>query len=331
VGSDPLGSEKEVIMAQVWLITGCSRGLGLALAEAVLAAGHSLVATARNPAQLADLVERHGDRVRALTLDVTDPHAAVDAVGAAVGAFGRLDVLVNNAGGSWKKLGGWPFPAISGCDLLAFLVVHDPSLGAGPMDFPIIDLMDQEGCRNKLFDLLHPEGHFCPSCGAREGLTIHRRHPDSPVVDYRCKACRRVFNMFTGTQWQGTHLNPAQILLILRGVAQGVPTAKLAREVGISRQHLLKLRHRMQANALDSVDHSPLPDDQTEADEMYQNAGEKRGAAQGPRRPAASPSQPGQGPRHLGDGPAAGPRGGRAGQQTAVVTSGSPEQLGRVG
>ena len=85
-------------MAQVWLITGSSRGLGRALAEAVLAAGHKLVATARNPAQLADLVERYGDQVRTLALDVTDPHAAGDAIEAAVEAFGRLDVLVNNAG-----------------------------------------------------------------------------------------------------------------------------------------------------------------------------------------------------------------------------------------
>ena len=81
--------------------------------------------------------------------------------------------------------------------------------------------------------------------------------------------------MFTGTPWQGTHLSPAQILLILRGIAQGVPTAKLAREVGISRQHLLRLRHEIQARALAAADRSPLPDDQTEADEMYQNAGKK--------------------------------------------------------
>jgi NAD(P)-dependent dehydrogenase (short-subunit alcohol dehydrogenase family) len=85
-------------MAQVWLITGSSRGLGRALADAVLAAGHALVATARNPAQLADLVERHGERVRAVALDVTDPRAADDAVNAALAAFGRLDVLANNAG-----------------------------------------------------------------------------------------------------------------------------------------------------------------------------------------------------------------------------------------
>jgi NAD(P)-dependent dehydrogenase (short-subunit alcohol dehydrogenase family) len=85
-------------MAKVWLITGSSRGLGRALADAVLAAGNQLVATARNPSQLADLAERYGDQVRTLALDVTDPLSARDAIEAAVEAFGRLDVLVNNAG-----------------------------------------------------------------------------------------------------------------------------------------------------------------------------------------------------------------------------------------
>jgi NAD(P)-dependent dehydrogenase (short-subunit alcohol dehydrogenase family) len=85
-------------MSRVWLITGSSRGLGRALAEAVLAAGHKLVATARNPAQLADLVERYGDQVRAVALDVTNEQAAARAVALAIEVFGRLDVLVNNAG-----------------------------------------------------------------------------------------------------------------------------------------------------------------------------------------------------------------------------------------
>jgi NAD(P)-dependent dehydrogenase (short-subunit alcohol dehydrogenase family) len=86
------------MMSRVWLITGSSRGLGRALAEAVLAAGHKLVATARNPAQLADLVERYGDQVSAVALDVTNEPAAARAVVLATEAFGRLDVLVNNAG-----------------------------------------------------------------------------------------------------------------------------------------------------------------------------------------------------------------------------------------
>jgi NAD(P)-dependent dehydrogenase (short-subunit alcohol dehydrogenase family) len=85
-------------MSKVWLITGSSRGLGRALAEAVLAAGHKLVGTARNPAQLGDLVKRYGDQVRTVALDVTDDRAADNAIQAAVNAFGRLDVLVNNAG-----------------------------------------------------------------------------------------------------------------------------------------------------------------------------------------------------------------------------------------
>ncbi|HWO36956.1 MAG TPA: oxidoreductase [Candidatus Acidoferrum sp.] len=85
-------------MAKVWLITGSSRGLGRALAEAVLSAGDKLVATARTLAQLADLVRRFGDQVRTVALDVTDERAAVNAVQGAINAFGRLDVLVNNAG-----------------------------------------------------------------------------------------------------------------------------------------------------------------------------------------------------------------------------------------
>lgn len=85
-------------MSKVWLVTGSSRGLGRDIAEAVLAHGDRLVATARRPEQLADLVERYGDQVRAVALDVADPAAARVAVDEAVKAFGRLDVLVNNAG-----------------------------------------------------------------------------------------------------------------------------------------------------------------------------------------------------------------------------------------
>ncbi len=85
-------------MSQVWLITGSSRGLGRALAEAVLAAGHKLIATARQSAQLSDLKGKCGDQVRLVDLDVTDAAAALDAVRVARDAFGRLDVLANNAG-----------------------------------------------------------------------------------------------------------------------------------------------------------------------------------------------------------------------------------------
>ncbi|PTL81252.1 oxidoreductase [Vitiosangium sp. GDMCC 1.1324] len=85
-------------MSKVWLITGSSRGLGRELAKAVLAAGHRLVATARKPEELHELVTQYGDRVRAVALDVKDPAAARAAVAEATSAFGRLDVVVNNAG-----------------------------------------------------------------------------------------------------------------------------------------------------------------------------------------------------------------------------------------
>jgi NAD(P)-dependent dehydrogenase (short-subunit alcohol dehydrogenase family) len=85
-------------MTQVFLVTGSSRGLGREIAEAALAAGNRVVATARRPEQLADLVERYGDQVRAVALDVTVPRKAEAAVRTAVDEFGRLDVLVNNAG-----------------------------------------------------------------------------------------------------------------------------------------------------------------------------------------------------------------------------------------
>jgi transposase-like protein len=157
------------------------------------------------------------------------------------------------------------------------------------MDFPILDLMDQPACYQRLLGLLHPGGLTCPRCQAgRDRYTAHRRRDGSPVVDYRCKDCRRVFNLFTGTPWQGTHRTPAEVLLTLRGFAQGTPTAKSARELGVSRRHLLELRHRVQARAAAAADRTPLPDDVVEADEVYQNAGEKRGPAYRPRRPAAA-------------------------------------------
>jgi NAD(P)-dependent dehydrogenase (short-subunit alcohol dehydrogenase family) len=85
-------------MPKVFFLTGATRGLGRQLAEATLAAGHELVATARRPDRLADLADRYGRRVLPVALDVADPDAAAAAVAAGLEAFGRLDVVVNNAG-----------------------------------------------------------------------------------------------------------------------------------------------------------------------------------------------------------------------------------------
>jgi NAD(P)-dependent dehydrogenase (short-subunit alcohol dehydrogenase family) len=85
-------------VSKVWFITGSSRGFGREFAEAALARGDRVAATARDPAAVSDLVERHGDAVLPLELDVTDRARAVAAVGEAVEHFGRLDIVVNNAG-----------------------------------------------------------------------------------------------------------------------------------------------------------------------------------------------------------------------------------------
>ena len=85
-------------MAQVWLVTGSSRGLGRAIVEAGLAAGNKVLATARDIESLHDLLERHGDQIKLFALDVTDESAAASAVKAAIGAFGSLEVVINNAG-----------------------------------------------------------------------------------------------------------------------------------------------------------------------------------------------------------------------------------------
>lgn len=81
-----------------WFVTGSSRGFGFAWADAALERGDRVVATARDLERLAPLVERHGDAVLPLPLDVTDRAAVLAAVGRAAAHFGSLDVVVNNAG-----------------------------------------------------------------------------------------------------------------------------------------------------------------------------------------------------------------------------------------
>ncbi len=83
---------------KVWLITGSGNGLGRHIAEAALAAGDSVIAGARRTEELAPLVTKYGERVKPVTLEVRDEAAAKAAVQLAVNTFGRLDVLVNNAG-----------------------------------------------------------------------------------------------------------------------------------------------------------------------------------------------------------------------------------------
>jgi NAD(P)-dependent dehydrogenase (short-subunit alcohol dehydrogenase family) len=85
-------------MSKIWFITGSSRGFGRALVRAALRDDGSVAATARRPEQLADLVAEFGDRIHPIRLDVTQPDVVRTAVSEAKQRFGRLDVVVNNAG-----------------------------------------------------------------------------------------------------------------------------------------------------------------------------------------------------------------------------------------
>lgn len=85
-------------MAKVWFITGSARGLGRHLAAAALANGDKVAATARHPEQLKDLAEKYPDHIYPLALDVTNPDQIITAVEHTIQQFGRIDVLVNNAG-----------------------------------------------------------------------------------------------------------------------------------------------------------------------------------------------------------------------------------------
>lgn len=85
-------------MKKVWFITGCSTGFGRSLAKEVLAKGHQVVVTARKTADIEDIIKDYPNTAFALTLDVTVAQQIVEAVKKAIGKFGRIDVLVNNAG-----------------------------------------------------------------------------------------------------------------------------------------------------------------------------------------------------------------------------------------
>src|SRR5260221_6945471 len=96
--SEGTGEKEESGQMSVWLITDSSRGFGRALVHAALERGNSVVATARQPEHLQDVVDAHPHDVLALPLDVTDAGAVKGAVRTGVERFGRIDVVVNNAG-----------------------------------------------------------------------------------------------------------------------------------------------------------------------------------------------------------------------------------------
>jgi transposase-like protein len=146
------------------------------------------------------------------------------------------------------------------------------------MEFPITDLLSQEQSEAWIMDYFHPDGLKCPHCRASVAdAYVHRQTRKSSLTVYRCKHCRQIYNLYSGTVFQQCHLTPQQVVLLLRGVVKGEPSTTLAAELAVSYQTVLDLRHKRQANAVAMQPDTPLLDNVTESDEMFQNAGEKRG------------------------------------------------------
>jgi transposase-like protein len=115
------------------------------------------------------------------------------------------------------------------------------------IQWPLTEVLDEQACYDWLRQHLWPHGLYCPQGHPLPATqAAHNRHR-APLVDYRCRQCRAVFNLWTGTLFAKTHYSCAIVLPILRGIAQGTPTQQLAAELRISYRHLLRRRHAIQA------------------------------------------------------------------------------------
>jgi transposase-like protein len=148
------------------------------------------------------------------------------------------------------------------------------------IEFPIAELMDDSICTLWLARHLHPRGLTCPHCGHPD-KRVFRAHGHFPA--YRCRACDGYDTRLTGTIFAKPRQRPATLVLLLRGIAKGESTARLARELGVSRKPLHTRRRRIQANLNETAPTGVMPGTAFEADELYQNAGEKQHAPSQPR------------------------------------------------
>ncbi len=144
------------------------------------------------------------------------------------------------------------------------------------MDFPIQSLMDEEKTQAWVLDHFHLQGLCCPKCQASVAEARKFRPTETSGLQvYRCKHCESIYNLYTGTVFAGTQFRPSQVVLLLRGVCQGVSSAQLGCELGLSRQTVLSIRRKLQTSAEQIQPEAALPDAEVETDEMFQNAGEK--------------------------------------------------------
>src|SRR5919197_3696355 len=144
------------------------------------------------------------------------------------------------------------------------------------IDFPIAELMDDSICTIWLERHLHPSGLTCPHCGHSE-RRLFRAQGHFPA--YRCRACEGYYTLLMATIFAKTRQRPATLVLLLRGIAKGEPTARLARELALSRKQLHTLRQRIQGHLNETAPTGVMRGTAFEADELYHNAGEKKHAS----------------------------------------------------
>ena len=156
------------------------------------------------------------------------------------------------------------------------------------IDFPITELLNDSASLMWLERHLHPDGLHCPRCRS-SARRLFRAQGDFPA--YRCRACGGYYTLLTGTVFAKTRQRPATLVLLLRGVAKGEPTARLARELGLSRKQLHTLRPRIQTRVNATAPTHIMRGTAFEADELYQNAGEKKYAPSSPRGSAPAAGQ----------------------------------------
>ena len=148
------------------------------------------------------------------------------------------------------------------------------------MIFPITDLLDEQESIEWMTRYFHPNGLRCPGCNATTAQARLFRTRKRGLVDYRCQLCQQVYNLYTGTIFAGSNLDPRRLVLLLRGICKGEPSTVLSQELSLSRLCVHRWRKRIQANACAMLSQAALTDKDTETDERFQNAGEKRRKAQ---------------------------------------------------
>jgi len=159
------------------------------------------------------------------------------------------------------------------------------------MIFSITELLSDEASVEWIEQHFHPKGLRCPRCKANKEQARVFRSRQRGTLDYRCLNCDPVFNLYHGTLFSGSNLRPRQVVLLVRGVCKGESSPVLAEELGLWRQSVHTWRKRLQANGSRLLGETPLKDRQTETEEMFQNAGEKRGHTRRPGRSSPASRQ----------------------------------------